>query len=73
MIAHFFNRFSVVTKFILLKMDDLKPSSTDYYGECRYLENLDDDNNEENKTCIKDLVTYCIKLRPYMAFLQNAN
>ena len=29
---------------------------------------MDDNDNEEIKTCIKDLITYCIKLRPYMAF-----
>ena len=48
-------------------MDDLKLSPINYDGECRYLENLDDNNNEEIKTHIK-MVTYCIKLRPYMAF-----
>ena len=58
----------VVTKFIMPTMDDLKLSPINYNGGCRYLENLDDDNNEEIKTDIKDLVTYCIKLRPYMAF-----
>ena len=30
--------------------------------------NLDDNSNEEIKTYIKDLVTYCIKLRPCMVF-----
>ena len=68
MVSHSFNRFYLVTKFILPTMDDLKLSPIKYDGECRYLENLDDNNNEEIKTHIKDLVTYCIKLRPYMAF-----
>ena len=71
MVAHSFDRIYVVTKFILPTMDDLKLSPMNYDGECRYLENLDDDNNnEEIKACIKNLVTYCIKLRPYMAFYQ---
>ena len=68
MVAHSFSRFYVVTKFILPTMDDLKLSPINYDGQCRYLENLEDNNNEEIKTCIKDLVTYCVKLRPYMAF-----
>ena len=68
MITHSFNRFYVVTKFILPTMGDLKLSPINYDGECGYLENLADDNNEEIKTCIKELVTYCIKLRPNMAF-----
>ena len=68
MVAHSFNRFCVVTKFILPTMDDLKLLPINYDGECRYLENLDDNNNEEIKTYIKDLVTYCVKCIPYMAF-----
>ena len=68
MVAHSFDRFYVVTKFILPTMDDLKLSPINCNRECRYLENLDNNSNEEIKTCIKDLVTYCIKLRPYMAF-----
>ena len=68
MVAHLFDRFYVVIKFILPTMDDLKLSPINYDGECRYLENLDDNNNEEIKTCIKDLITYCIKHRQYMTF-----
>ena len=67
MVAHLFDRFYVVTKFILPTMDDLKLSPINYDGECRYLDNLDD-NNKEIKTHIKDLLTYCVKLRPYIAF-----
>ena len=68
MVAHLFNRLYIATKIILPTMDDLKLSPVNYDGECKYLENLDDNNNEEIKTCIKDLVTYCVKLRTYMAF-----
>ena len=49
-------------------MDDLKLSLINYDKECKYLNNLDDNDNKEIKTCIKDLITYCIKLRPYMTF-----
>ena len=49
-------------------MDDLKFSPINYDGECKYLENLDDNDNEEIKKHIKDLLTYCVKLRPYMTF-----
>ena len=68
MLAHLFDRFYVVTKFILPMMDDLTLSLINYDKECKYLNDLDDNDNEEIKTCIKDLITYCIKLRPYMAF-----
>ena len=68
MVAHLFNRFYVVTKFILSTMDDVKPLPINCNGECRYLENLDDNNNEDINTHLKDLVTYCVKHIPYMAF-----
>ena len=51
MLAHSFNRFYVVTKFILPTMDDLKLSPVNYDGESRYLENVDDNNNKEIKMC----------------------
>ena len=47
-------------------MDDLKLLPINYNKECKYLNDLDDD--EEIKTCIKDLITYYVKLRPYMGF-----
>ena len=54
--------------FVLPKMDDLKLSPINYDKECKYLVNLDDNDNAKIKTGIKDLITYCIKLRPYMSF-----
>ena len=68
MVDHLFDRFYVVTKFILPTMDDLKLSPIHYKEECKYLDNIDDNNNEEIRNHIKDLITYCIKLRPCMAF-----
>ena len=68
MLAHSFDRFHVVTKFILPTMDDLKLSWIKYNKESKYISNLDDNDNEQIKTNIKDLITYCIKLRPFMAF-----
>ena len=68
MLAHLFDRFYVVTKFILPMMDDLKLSPIKYHKECKYLNDLDDFDNEQIKINIKDLTTYCAKLRPYMAF-----
>ena len=68
MLAHLFDRFYVVTKFILPMMDDLKLSPINYDKECIYLNDLHDNDNKEIKTGIKDLITYCIKLKPYMAF-----
>ena len=49
-------------------MDDLKLSPIKYNKKCNYLHNLDDGNNDQHKENIKDLLSYCAKLRPYMAF-----
>ena len=62
MLAHLFNRFYVITKFILPAIDDLKLSPIKYDGDCKYLEDLNYNNSEEVKTQIKDLVTYCVNL-----------
>ena len=68
MLAHSFDRFYVVTKFILPTLDDLKLSPIKYDRECKYLHNLDDQDNEQIRQNIKDLLLYCSKLRPYMSF-----
>ena len=68
MLAHSFDRFYVVIKFILQTMDDLKLSPIKDDKECKCLHNLNDQNNDKVKENIKDLPTYCAKLRPYMAF-----
>ena len=49
-------------------IDDLKLSPINYDKACKYLNYLDDNDDEQIKTNIKGLITYCIKLRPYMAF-----
>ena len=64
MLAHLFNRLYVVTKFILSMMDDLKLSPINYDKYCKYLNDLDDNDDEQIKTNIKDSITYCTKLRP---------
>ena len=68
MLAHSFDRFYVVRKFILSMLDDLKLSPIKYDKECNYLHNLDDQNNDQVKENIRDLLSCCAHLRPYMAF-----
>ena len=63
-----FNRFYVVIKFILPTLDNLRLSPIKYDEECNYLCDLDDQDNEQIKQNIKDLLLYCSKLRLYMAF-----
>ena len=56
MLAHSFDRFYVVTKFILTTVDDLKLSPIKYANDHKYLQDLDDQDNEQIKLNIKDLL-----------------
>ena len=47
MLAHSFDKFYVVTKYILPFLDDLKVLSIRYDKECKYIQNLDDQDNEK--------------------------
>ena len=49
-------------------LDDLKLSPIKYDKECNFLHNLDNMDNDQAKENIRDLPSYCAKLRPYMAF-----
>ena len=71
MLAHSFERFYVVTKFILPNLDDLKLSTIGYDRECKYFQDLDDQNDEIIKQNIKDVLLYCNKLRPFMTFYKK--
>ena len=68
MFAHSFDRFYVVTKFIFPMMDDLKLSPIKYNKECNYLHTLDNKDNDQIKENIRDLLSSCAKLRPYLLF-----
>ena len=51
MLAHSFDRFYVVTKFILPTLDDLKLSPIGYDKDCKYLSDLNDRDDEKlNRT-----------------------
>ena len=49
-------------------MNDLKLSTIKYDKECKYLHDLDNKDNEQIKENIRDLLSHCAKLRPYMSF-----
>ena len=68
MLAHSFDRFYVVTKFILPTLDDLKLSPIRYDKECSYIQQIDDQDDDCIKEYIKELLFYCEKLRPPWLF-----
>ena len=59
MLAHSFDKFYVITKFILPTLDDLKLSPIRYNKDCTYIHKLDDQDNEQIKQNIRDLLLYC--------------
>ena len=73
MLAHSFDRFYVITKFVLTMLDDLKLYPIKYDKDCQYLRNLDNENDDRIKQNIKDPLFYCAKLRPYMALYKMQN
>ena len=68
LLAHSFDRFYVITKFSLPMLDDMRLSPIKCDKDCTYICNLDDQDNEQIKQKIRDLLLYCAKLRPYIAF-----
>ena len=67
MLAHSFDRFCVITKFVLPTLNDLKLSPIRYNEECNYLRKLDDEDDDKIKENIRDLFFCCTKVRPFMA------
>ena len=48
MLVHSFDRFYVAIKFILPTMDDLRLSEIKNDKKCKYLSDLDDNDNKQN-------------------------
>ena len=60
MLAHSFDRFFVVTKFILPTFNNLKFSTIKFNEKCEYLQE-EKGCSSETKQYILDLITYCRK------------
>ena len=51
MLAHLFDRFYMVTKFILPSIRDLKFSTLNYDNSCTYLDNRNMHDSESKNIC----------------------
>ena len=71
MLAHSFNRFYVVTKFILPIIKDLKYSKLKFNDNCEYLREINNQLNEEVEQHISDLLRHCSKIKPHVNFYKN--
>ena len=69
-LPHSFDRFYVVTKFELPKVEDLELTTISYDSSCQYLDdamNLKDYPTE----CIRDMKNYCVKIPLYVDYYKK--
>ena len=67
MLAHSFDRFYVVTKFILTSIGDLNLSTLNYDNTCAYLDNKNMCNTASRKHML-DLMMFCKKIEPFVLY-----
>ena len=67
---HLFDRFYVVTKFILPSIGDLIFSTLHYDNTCTYLDNRNMHDSESKKHML-DLMTFCNKIEPFVLFYKT--
>ena len=65
MLVHSFDRFYVVTKFILPSIGDLNFSKLIYDSTCAYLDNKNTHSTETRKHML-DLMTFCKEIEPFV-------
>ena len=65
MLAHSFDRFYVVTKFILPMIGDLNFSKLNYDDACTYIDSKNAQNTETRKYML-DVKTFCKKIEPFV-------
>ena len=70
MLAHSFDRFYVITKFILPSLGNLNFYKLNYDNTCTY---LDDKSicNANTKKYLLDLLTFCKKIEPYVTYYKR--
>ena len=67
MLAHSFDRFYVVTKFILLMIGDLNFSKLDFDDTCTYMENKYAQNTDSVKYML-ELKAFSNKIKPFVTY-----
>ena len=69
-LAHSFDRFYVVMKFVLTTMEDLKFLPIEFDSTCHYL-NVNVERNHFPNQFIPNFKNYCWKIIPFVDFYQN--
>ena len=70
MLAHSFDIFYMVTKFILPSIEDLNFSRLNYDNTCAYLDNKNIHSTETKKHML-DLMTFCKKIEPFVVYYKR--
>ena len=66
MLAHSFDRFYIVTKFMLPLMGDIKFSKLNFDHTCVYM-NMECAPNTDSRKYLTELKTYCNKIKPFVS------
>ena len=70
MLVHSFDRFYVVTKFMLPTIGDLKFSKLDFDDTCAYMDNKYAQSTDSRKHML-DLKTFCNKIKPFVTYYKR--
>ena len=70
MLAHSFDRFCVVTKFIVPMIGKLKFSKLDFDDTCAYMDNKYAQNTDSRKYML-DLKFFCNKIKPFVTYYKR--
>ena len=67
MLMHSFDRFYIITKFILPSIGDIKFSHLTFDDSCSYM-NKEYTPNRDSSKYLKELKRYCHKLKPFVSY-----
>ena len=67
MLVHLFDRFYVVTKFMLPMIGDIKFSRLNFDDTCAYM-NKEYAPNTDSRKYLMELRTYCNKIKPFVSY-----
>ena len=70
MLTHSFNRFYIITKFILPLIGDIKFSNLKFDDSCLYM-NKEYTPNTDSHRYLTELKMYCNKIRPFVSYYSN--
>ena len=70
MLVHSFDRFYIVTKFILPSVGDIKFSNLNFDDSCTYM-NKEYVPNTDSSKYLAELKTYCNKIKPFVLHYSN--